>query len=111
MLVIKKLIMILALLSLPLSVFAMTIDEAKLQGYIGEQSDGYLGIVNPAVPADVIDEMNKVNEKRRDYYESVAKNNNIPQDDVENMAGSKLVNRANQGEYVRYQDSEDWKKK
>lgn len=98
------------ILTFPLFCYAMTMDEAKSAGLVGEQFNGYIGAIKPNLPDEVIKEMKRTNQKRRNYYESIAKENNLPLEDVENVAGSKLVQRAENGEYIKEKEG-DWVKK
>ncbi|GAB3033810.1 YdbL family probable chaperone protein [Bowmanella dokdonensis] len=86
---------------------AIELDEAKDKGYVGEQTDGYLGIVQaaPEVTALVRD----VNDKRREKYQQLAKQNNITLAQVEALAGKKAVEKTQPGHYVLLNG--DWVKK
>ena len=44
------------------------IDAAKVQGVVGEQADGYLGIRTPPVPAPLADAVSDTNDARRAVY-------------------------------------------
>lgn len=100
-----------ALLCTP--VFALQaeeIDAAKQAGIVGEQSDGYLGLVRADAAADVRALVEEVNGKRRTAYGEIAAKNGAPVETVARLAGVKLVERAGPGEYVR-DDTGQWKKK
>lgn len=101
----------LALLCTP--VFALQaeeIDAAKQAGLVGEQSDGYLGLVRGDAPPEVISLVDEVNAKRRTAYEEIAMRNGTPVETVARLAGAKLVERAAPGEFVR-DDTGKWKQK
>lgn len=84
------------LLSLP--AMAIELDEAKQKGYVGEQTDGYLGVVKsaPEVPELVKD----VNAKRKAKYQELAQKNGISLAQVEALAGKKAVEKTSAGHYI-----------
>src|SRR5215510_8007933 len=45
-------ILVLGSLWMPVPSWGLTLDEAKVQGIVGEQPDGYLGIVAPRASAE-----------------------------------------------------------
>jgi hypothetical protein len=51
---------LLGALWLPLPSWGLTLEEAKTQGVVGEQADGYLGVVQPGAPAEVQALVNKI---------------------------------------------------
>ena len=77
---------------------ALTLDEARAAGRVGEMPTGYLGVVDndPAVRALV----DSVNIQRRDHYKAIAERENAPLAAVEQLAGARLIDRAGPGEYV-----------
>jgi uncharacterized protein YdbL (DUF1318 family) len=92
-----------AALLLPLapdSAHAMTIDEAKAAGYVGERPDGQAGIVKGDAPAAVKALVEQINGERRKGYESIARKRGIPFDAVAAQAGKKLIERTPTGQYI-----------
>lgn len=81
------------------SAFAMSLQDAKSQGYLGEQLNGYLGQVksNPAA-ASV---MQEVNAKRKAQYQKIAKQNGVSLTFVEQQVGAKAIAAAKTGEYIQ----------
>ncbi|EHL9162134.1 YdbL family protein [Salmonella enterica] len=81
------------------SVWALTLDEARTQGRVGETLNGYLvALKNDAeIQKLVLD----INHARRASYQQLADSNHLPVDEVAKMAGQKLVERARPGEYVQ----------
>lgn len=81
------------------SVLALTLDEARAQGRVGETLTGYLA------PRDQDKEtltlVKQINDARSESYQQLADSNNLPVDEVAKMAGQKLVARAQPGEYVK----------
>ena len=81
------------------SAFALSLDEAKANGLVGEQSNGYLGAVNPA-NAEAQALIQEVNQKRRQAYEDIAKRNSTNIRAVETLAGEKAVQNTKPGNFV-----------
>ncbi len=78
------------------SLWALSLEEAKLQGLVGEQTSGYLGVVKPdheAAQALV----KEVNSKRRQAYEEIARRNGTPLQAVESLAGEKAIQNTKPG--------------
>lgn len=78
---------------------ALTVEQAKQQGLVGETLSGYLAPVKPG--ADAQDLVTRINQARERQYQQVAVNNQVSTSDVAKLAGQKLVQRAGRGEYVR----------
>lgn len=78
---------------------ALTLDEARSQGRVGETLNGYLAPLRQ--DRETLALVERINKARTESYQQLADRNNIPVDDVANMAGQKLVARAKPGEYVR----------
>lgn len=77
---------------------ALTLDEARAQGLVGEQPDGYVGIVQDG--PGVRDLVSTVNAQRRAHYQGIAQQNGVPIQAVEQQAGQQLIERAGSGVYV-----------
>ncbi|EHG7330210.1 YdbL family protein [Salmonella enterica] len=81
------------------SVWALTLDEARTQGRVGETLNGYLvALKNDAETQKLVLD---INHARRASYQQLADSNHLPVDEVAKMAGQKLVERARLGEYVQ----------
>ncbi|AJJ12530.1 hypothetical protein CH64_637 [Yersinia rohdei] len=80
-------------------VFALTLEQAKQQGRVGETLSGYLAPVKN--DAETLALVEQINIARAVKYDEVAQKNHISTEDVAKLAGQKLVNRAAAGEYVR----------
>ncbi|MEQ8395904.1 YdbL family protein [Thalassobaculum sp.] len=79
---------------------ALDLDAAKAQGWIGERRDGYIGLAVASAPAEARALVDTVNAERRAAYQSVAEQNSVPRDQVEALAGQKLIGRAAPGTFV-----------
>ena len=82
---------LLGVLWLPLPSWGLMLEEAKSQGVVGEQPDGYLGVVQPGASAEVQALVNDVNQKRRHMYEDIARRNSTKLDAVEMLAGKTAI--------------------
>ena len=85
--------------SMPRMSFAVDLGEAKANGWVGERRDGYLGMVDGA-PASVKSLVDTINAERRQAYNGVAASNSVPLNQVEALAGQKLIDRAAPGTYI-----------
>ena len=88
--------------------FALSLDEAKTQGLVGERSNGYLGLVdsgNREAQALADD----INEKRRQAYQGIARRDGAKLSTVESLAGEKAIEKTKQGNYV--EGPGGWRKK
>ncbi|MEG1211688.1 MAG: YdbL family protein [Leclercia sp.] len=96
----KKAVTLLVLtLALCAPAVALTLDEARTQGRVGETLSGYLAPRNQ--DRETLTLVEQINKARTDSYQQLADSNNIPVDEVAKMAGTKLVDRARPGEYVQ----------
>ena len=102
--------LLLGVLWLPLSGWGLTLEEAKSQGVVGEQPDGYLGVVQPGASAEVQALVNDVNQKRRQMYEDIARRNATKLAAVEMLAGKTAIDNTKPGNFVQG-PSGQWVKK
>lgn len=86
-------------LASPPFAFALDLATAKANGWVGERRDGYLGMVDGA-PQEVRSLIDTINQERRDAYNGVAASNGVPLNQVEALAGQKLIDRAAPGTYI-----------
>ncbi|WP_294954010.1 YdbL family protein [uncultured Gilliamella sp.] len=101
-----------AILSFP--VLALTLDQAmsslsqaKANGLVGEQADGYLGVVKNEGEASQIAQL--INQARKAQYQKVAGETNVSLAEVQNRAGSKAQEKTPAGQYIKQQGQ--WIKK
>lgn len=92
-----------------LPAWALSLDQAKRQGLVGEQPSGYLGIVAPPGSRAVRDLVENVNLRRKDEYERIAARNGIAIAQVEQLAGKRAIERSERGHYVRLPNG-SWQK-
>ncbi|KEA64034.1 putative uncharacterized protein ydbL, may be related to amine metabolism [Marinobacterium lacunae] len=84
--------------------FALTLDEAKARGLVGEQSTGYLGIVTGSANGEVKALVKSINDQRKSLYIQKAKEAGVEVKIMELRTGERLLKRAGNGEYVRTPD-------
>ena len=89
---------------------ALSLNDAKAQGLLGEQPNGYLGVVPGNANAQVSALIQKINKKRRAAYQSVANSNGTTVKSVEDVAGIKLLERVQSGQW--FMDSQSkWRRR
>jgi hypothetical protein len=87
---------------LPEAAAALTLDEAKAQGLVGERPDGYVGAVQANPSAEVKALVEQVNARRTEVYAKIAKEEGVSVVVVVVAArsGERLIQEAGSGEYV-----------
>jgi len=85
---------------------AVDLDQAKASGLVGEQPDGYVGLVKGGASEEVQDVVQQVNRGRREKYAEIARKNGITVQSVAARAGARLVGRAAEGQWVKDSDGE-----
>jgi len=101
--------LLIGLLSISVAM-AGPLDQPKADGLIGEQANGYLGLVSQNVPADVKALVRDVNAKRKSRYQKIAGNQNVPLSEVEKVGGTTAMDRTLRGNYIK-DSSGRWRKK
>ncbi|MEM5533833.1 YdbL family protein [Pseudoalteromonas arctica] len=106
----KKKLNIITLVSavcMSFSAWAISLDDAKNQGFVGEDSSGYLGLVVQNAEAKAV--VDDINAKRKAQYLKLAKKNNLSLSQVEALAAAKTIEKTQSGHYVEVNGS--WVKK
>lgn len=103
-----RIITLLCAALLSFSSFAISLQDAKDQGLVGEQLNGYLAVVKPA--AGVAELVKDINAKRQAQYEKIAKQNGIAVADVAKLAAAKVIAKAEKGHMIQ-DNSGNWIKK
>ena len=86
-------------LLIALPALALSLDEAKAKGLVGERTNGYLGAVSPSqTEAQAL--VDDVNQKRRQAYEEIAKRNRTNVQAVETLAGEKAIQNTKPGNFI-----------
>jgi hypothetical protein len=98
----KYLLMLVMMLGLGHASLAMalTLDDAKAQGLVGERPDGYIAAVSAAPSDDVKALVTTTNDGRRKVYAELAQRNGITVQAVGVVSGEKLQGAAPAGQYI-----------
>lgn len=91
--------LVVALLLLSPAAMAVTLDQARQQGLVGETLSGYIAPLKQNNDTQTLVE--RINQGRMQQYQMLAQRNNMTTGEVARIAGQKLVERAAPGEYVR----------
>jgi len=95
-------------LSMSFSVLALSLQDAKSQGLVGEMPDGYLGAIKKN--AQVASLVSSVNKKRKDLYISLARKNKITLGQISALAGKKAIQKTASGNFIKNEKGQ-WVKK
>ncbi len=79
--------------------FAISLEDAKSQGLVGEKANGYLGLVVPG-NAEAQALVKDINQKRRQAYEEIARREGTNVSAVETLAGEKAIQKTKPGNFV-----------
>lgn len=107
---IKKSLAVLLLAVFALPAWALSLDQAKSQGLVGERVDGYLGVVTRSPSAEVRTLVADVNSKRQSLYQQRAREAGVTLDVFQLRAGERLQQRAAPGEFVQDANGQ-WRRK
>ena len=89
---------------------ASALSKPKADGLIGEQANGYIGLVRNDVPADIRKLVDETNAKRKAGYKKIAKKQGTTLAEVEKVGGNTAYQKTLKGNY--YQDANGaWRKK
>ncbi|MEX3019530.1 YdbL family protein [Kluyvera sp. STS39-E] len=94
-----RIVAVLALSLLSTTALALTLTDARQQGRVGETQGGYLAALKQ--DNDTLALVKKINQARGESYQQLAQSNNLPQQEVARLAGKKLIDKAQPGEYVQ----------
>jgi len=102
--------LVLGSLWMPVPGWGLTLEEAKTQGLVGEQPNGYLSVVSPPASVEVQALVNDINQKRRQTYEDIARRNGTDLQAVELLAGKTAIDNTKPGNFIQL-PSGQWVKK
>lgn len=97
----------LPLMAMDLQQAMSALGAAKTQGLVGEQPNGYLGVVGSSAQAKEIADL--INKARKAEYQKLAAKNGIQLADVEAIAGQKAIEKTDPGQFI-YLNGQ-WQKK
>jgi len=103
------LMLIISILSASVAV-ASPLTKPKADGFIGEQANGYIGLVKQDVPADIKMLVKDVNAKRKAGYQKIAAKQGTSLSDVEKVGGNTAIEKTLRGNYIRDAGG-SWRKK
>lgn len=83
------------------TVWAASLDEAKAQGVVGEQLNGYLGLVKGSAGSDIKALIKDINRKRSAAYAEKARKAGVDKKIIETRIGERLKQRAKSGQYTQ----------
>jgi hypothetical protein len=104
----KKFSLFAVVICMSFSAWAISLDQAKQQGLVGEMPNGYLGVVVASNDVNVLVET--VNKKRKDIYINLARKNKITLQQVSQLAGDKSIAKTKAGHFIK-DTSGKWVKK
>ncbi len=78
------------------------VENAKNNCVIGEQADGYIGVVSGAnAGADLRREIRDINQQRKAVYADIARRNGVTVEVAAALTAEKLMNQATRGQCIR----------
>jgi len=81
------------------------VEAAKAKCIVGEQADGYLGVIDPVAADEALKrEVRSINQQRKAYFADIAAKSGITIEDAAAVAGKRLVEGATSGQCVRMPD-------
>jgi uncharacterized protein YdbL (DUF1318 family) len=89
---------------------ASELTKPKADGLIGEQANGYIGLVTDDVPADIRRLVDEVNARRKAGYQRIADREGTALSEVEKVGGKTAFEKTLKGNYFR-DASGTWRKK
>ncbi|WP_029407799.1 YdbL family protein [Thiomicrorhabdus sp. Milos-T2] len=90
-----------------LSTAMSQLSSVKQQGLVGEQPDGYLGVIKNQNNAQNVTQL--INQARKQQYNKLAKTHNISLSEIEALAGKKAIEKTPSGLYIKINGK--WMKK
>lgn len=81
--------------------FAADLKTAKEQGWIGEQNNGYLGLVKSDAPVDLKALVADVNTQRKTQFTQIAAKNGIAEAEAARIFAREAAERTLPGNYIQ----------
>jgi uncharacterized protein YdbL (DUF1318 family) len=92
--------MLISMLTVSIAV-ASNLSKPKADGLIGEQANGYIGLVRQDVAADIKKLVKEVNAKRKAGYQKIATKQGTSLSEVEKVGGNTAYQKTLKGNYIR----------
>jgi len=86
-------------LTITFSAWAISLDQAKQQGLVGEMANGYLGLV--VTSPEIANLVESVNTKRKNLYIEIARKNKLTMKQVTTLAGEKAITKTRSGHLIK----------
>lgn len=102
----KKISLIIGICLFSLSAWALDIDQAKSNGWIGETPSGYVAAIKQSSEVKTL--VSNINQKRKVKYQEIANQHKVQLEKIERLAGEKLVNKALQKGQMYMSNSGQW---
>lgn len=99
-----------SLLAVSVAVAGSPLTQPKADGLIGEQANGYLGLVSQSAPANIKKLVNDTNSKRKAGYQKIAAKQGTSLSEVEKVGGMTAIEKTLRGNYIRDTNGV-WRKK
>ncbi|MBM86806.1 MAG: hypothetical protein CMQ41_00345 [Gammaproteobacteria bacterium] len=80
---------------------ATTLQEAKAEGIVGEQINGFVGLVVTSASAEILALIQGVNTQREQRYQEIANQNGITIEQVAAVAYERAVEATESGHYIQ----------
>ena len=93
--------LLISLLTVFVAIASSSLTQPKADGLIGEQADGYLGLVVQNAPADIRKLVDEINAKRKAGYQKIATKQGASLSDVEKVGGNTAIEKTLKGDYIR----------
>lgn len=93
--------LLISLLAVSVAIADSPLTQPKEDGLIGEQADGYLGLVTQNVPAHIKKLVDDTNAKRKDGYQKIAAKQGTSLSEVEKVGGMTAIEKTLKGNYIR----------
>ncbi|WDI31773.1 YdbL family protein [Hyphococcus flavus] len=101
--------MLLAASLSPVSAASAIVERAKDDCIVGEQADGYIGVVTGKnASSELRREIADINQQRKAVYADIARRNGVTIDVAAALTAEKLLNQASRGQCIRDQ-SGNWR--
>lgn len=102
--------LLISLLAVSVAVANSPLTQPKADGQIGEQANGYLGLVTQNVPSNIKKLVNDTNARRKAGYQKIAAKQGTSLSEVEKVGGMTAIEKTLRGNYIRDTNGK-WRKK
>ena len=93
--------LLVSLISVSVTGAGSQLTQPKADGLIGEQANGYLGLVSQNVPPDIKKLVAEVNAQRKAGYQRIAAEQGTSLSEVEKVGGLTAIEKTLPGNYIR----------